>query len=58
MKDSKYRGDWHVVQRIIPRGIYDIPTQLKMDKKLDLYKEKAFQEKEQILAKFLVDEDL
>ena len=58
MKDLKYRGNWHVVQKIIPRGVYDIPTQLEMDENLDLHEEEAFQEKKQTLTELLVDEKL
>ena len=58
MKDLKYRDNWHVVQKITPRGIYDIPTRLEMDENSDLHKEEAFQQEEQILAELLVDEDL
>ena len=58
MKDLKYRGNWHIVQKIISRDIYDIPTRLEMEEKLNLHEEKAFQQEEQILAKLLVDEEL
>ena len=37
---------------------YDIPTRLEMDKNLDLYEEKAFQQEEQILAELLIDGEL
>ena len=50
---SKYRGDWHIVQRIISRSIYDLATWLEMDKNSDLYKEE-----EQILIELLIDEEL
>ena len=58
MKDLKYRGNWYVVQKITPRDIYDIPIWLEMDEILDLNEEKAFQQEEQILVEFLIDEEL
>ena len=33
-------------KKIIPRGVYDVPTQLEMDENLDLREEKAFREEE------------
>ena len=57
MKDLKYRGNWYVIQKITPKDIYDIPTQLEMDENSDLNEEEAFQEEEQILPKLLVDEE-
>lgn len=58
LKDPKYRGDWHVVQKIIPRGVYDIPTRLDMDEDSDQHEEDAFQEEEHILTDLLVQEEL
>ena len=58
MKDLKYRENWHVIQKIAPRGVHEIPTLLEMDENLYLYEEKIFQEKEQTLVELLVDEEL
>ena len=44
--------------KIISRDVYDIPTQLEIDKNLDLHEEKAFQQEKQTLAELLVDEEL
>ena len=58
MKNLKYHGNWHVVQKIISRDVYNIPTQLEMDKNLDLHEEEAFQMEEQTLIELLIDEEL
>jgi Domain of unknown function (DUF4216) len=58
LKDPKYRGDWHVVQKIIPRGVYDIPTRAEMDENSDIQEEEAFQMQEQTESNLLVDEEL
>ena len=58
MKDPKFRGDWHVVQRIILRGIQDIPTRLEMHENSDLHEKEAFQDEEQILTELFVDKKL
>ena len=48
----------HVLQKITPRGVYDIPTQLEMNEILDLHEEETFQQEEQTSVEFLVDEEL
>ena len=58
LKDLKYRDNWHGVQKITSRGVYDIPTRLEMNENLDLHEEEAFQQEEQTLAELLVDEKL
>ena len=57
LKDPKYRGDWYVVQKIIPRGVYDIPTRVEMDENSDLQEEEAFQAQEQTMTNLLLDEE-
>ena len=58
MKNLKYQDNWHAVQKIISRDVYNIPTQLEMDKNLDLHEEEAFQMEEQTLIELLIDEEL
>ena len=58
LKNLKYRGNWHAVQKIISKDVYYIPTRLEMVENLNLHEEKAFQEEEQILVELLVDEEL
>ena len=57
MNDLKYQGNWHIIQKIIFRDVYDIPTRLEMDENSDLHEEEALQEEEQTLAELLVDEE-